>query len=93
MKVNQLLEIALEHSKKSQKQVALECGFAKPNIMTMLKQGQTRIPLTRIPALAGALELDARDLMEACLNEYHPELFATLKRIYGLNNCTAIGDR
>ena len=42
--------------KKSQAEIAEEAGFVNPNMVTMIKQGATKLPLDRVPALAKALE-------------------------------------
>ena len=38
--------------KKSQAEIAEEAGFLNANMLTMLKQGATKLPLDRVPALA-----------------------------------------
>lgn len=72
---NRLKEIG-----KSQKQVATECGFDNANVVTMLKQGLTKIPLGRITAIARALEVDATFLMRLTMREYQPDLWSELER-------------
>jgi len=47
---------------KSQRDIAAEAGFVSPNMMSLLKSGRTKMPLDRVPALARALECDARRL-------------------------------
>ena len=48
--------------KKSQHEIAIEAGFKTPNVLSMLKTGTSKVPLDRVPALAKALECDARML-------------------------------
>ena len=43
---------------KTQRQVATECGLENANVITMFKQGATKLPLNRIGPLAKALEVD-----------------------------------
>ena len=50
---------------KTQREIAAEAGFAKPNIISMMKVGETKLALDRIPALAKALDADAGHLF-AC---------------------------
>jgi hypothetical protein len=49
---------------KSQIEISKEAGFQKPNIITMFKQGKTKIPLAKCGVLANALEMDALHLMK-----------------------------
>ena len=78
MHVAQYLTEAIARSSKSQVQIAKEAGFAKSNIITMLKQGITRIPFRRIPLLAEAVEVPPKLLLHMCLAEYKPELHSVL---------------
>ena len=49
--------LELKH-KKTQAEIAEEAGFVNPNMVTMIKQGATKLPIDRVPALAKALEVD-----------------------------------
>ena len=63
----------LAESDKTQREIAQECGFEKPNIITMFKQGATKIPLNRIGALAKAIDVDPAHLLRLAMKEYMPE--------------------
>lgn len=63
----------IETTDKLQKDIALQCGFEKPNMITMIKQGRTRLPLGKVGQMAMALETDPVQLLKMCLEEYHPE--------------------
>jgi len=58
---------------KAQTEIAFEAGFEKPNMITMIKQGRTKLPLAKIGAMAKALETDPTHLLKMCLEEYQPE--------------------
>lgn len=45
---------------KNQTEIAREAGFTNPNMISMLKQGTTKLALDRVAALARALEVDPR---------------------------------
>lgn len=49
----------------------------------MVKTGETRLPLERIPAIARALEVDPGYLMRLALMEYEPALFEVLMATLG----------
>lgn len=55
--------------KKNQRAIAFEAGFVNPNMITMLKQGSSKVALDRVPALAKALECDAAYLMRLALEQ------------------------
>lgn len=46
--------------RKSQMEIATEAGFVNPNVLSMIKSGANKLPLDRVPALAKALDCDAR---------------------------------
>ena len=66
---------------KSQKEIAREAGFATPNIITMFKQGTTKIPVRKAGALAKALGVDPAYLLRLVLREYLPETYAAIEEI------------
>lgn len=56
--------------KKSQAEIAAQAGYVNPNMVTMIKQGTSKVALDRVPALAKALECDPAYLMRLALE--HP---------------------
>jgi transcriptional regulator with XRE-family HTH domain len=54
---------------KSQKEIASQAGYTNPNMITMLKQGNTKLALDRVAALARALEVDPRRLYLLALDQ------------------------
>jgi transcriptional regulator with XRE-family HTH domain len=58
---------------KSQREIAQEVGFEKPNVITMIKQGKTKLPMAKVGRMAKALETDPVHLMKLCMNTYHPD--------------------
>lgn len=77
------LNKALEFSGKSQKEIAREVGFPKPNVVSMMKTGETKIPLDRIPALARACLVDPVYFLRLALEEYQPEIWQVLVNTLG----------
>lgn len=55
--------------KKRQKDIAREAGFNSPNMISMLKNGDTKLALDRVPALARALETDLGRLFLLALEQ------------------------
>lgn len=65
-------------SGKSQLDIAREAGFNKPNIITMIKQGKTKLPMGKIGPIAKALGVDPVHLYQLAMQEYEPENWAAL---------------
>lgn len=55
---------------KTQAEIATEAGFPNPNMLSMIKTGATRLPLDRVPALAGALDVDPARLFQLALEQW-----------------------
>ena len=66
---------------KDQVQIAQECGFNKPNVITMLKQGKTKLPLERIGPMAKSLGVDPGFLFKLAISEYMPTLLEAVEAI------------
>jgi DNA-binding Xre family transcriptional regulator len=56
-------------SKKSQAEIAAQAGYSNPNMITMIKQGASKVALDRVPALARALECDPAYMMQLALEQ------------------------
>lgn len=69
--------------KKSQREIALEVGYEKPNIVSMMKRGETRVPLDKIPAFAEALEVDPAHLFRLALEQYWPDQEKAIAAVFG----------
>jgi len=56
-------------SRKSQLQIASEAGFPNPNMVTMIKNGSSKLALDRVPSMARSLECDPAYLMGLALEQ------------------------
>ena len=70
-------------SEKTQRQIAEECGFDNQNVITMLKNGSTKVPLNRVGSLAKALKVDPAYLLRRVMAEYMPETWVNIEAILG----------
>ncbi len=61
--------------------IAEVCGFPRPNVITMIKQGKTKLPLDKIGLMARALQVDPFDLFRMCMQEYLPSTWAAIAPI------------
>lgn len=71
--VARFIEKRIEETGQLQKDIAKKVGFEKPNIITMIKQGKTRLPIDKICLMAKALETDPILLFQMCIQEYQPD--------------------
>lgn len=69
----------LAESDKTQREIAAECGFETPNIITMFKNGSTKVPLNRIGALAKALDADPAHMLRLAMQEYMPDTWESIE--------------
>lgn len=56
-------------SKKSQLEIANEAGFPNPNMITMIKNGSSKLAMDRVPSMARGLECDPAYLLRLCLEQ------------------------
>ncbi len=64
--------------------VAEICGFARPNVVTMIKQGKTKLPMDKIGPMARALQTDPFELYRMCMQEYLPSTWEAIASILEL---------
>ncbi len=77
--VAEYLTAQIDVTGKSQLEIAQECGFTSPNVITMIKQGKTKLPLSRVGALAKALGVDPVYLFSLAMNEYEPGTWSAME--------------
>ncbi|AGI66785.1 hypothetical protein OAN307_c10800 [Octadecabacter antarcticus 307] len=65
--------------KKTQREIATAAGFTNPNMLTMLKQGHSKLPIDRVATLAAALEVDSKYMLRLALAQHGNE---TMLRVY-----------
>lgn len=68
--------------RKNQTDIAKEIGY-RPNMISMIASGKTRVPFEIIPELAEALEIDPALLLRALLSEYWPGREKTIAQVFG----------
>lgn len=79
--VAQFLAQQIDSSSKSQKQIAAEIGYECVNMVTMLKQGLTKVPLNKVGPIAQALGIDAAEFLRMVMGEYMPNTLAAVEEI------------
>jgi hypothetical protein len=88
MSVAEYITLCLEASGRLQTEVAEDVGFDKPNVITMIKQGKTKLPLLKIGPMAQALRIDPVELFRITLNEYMPDTWEAIQDNIGLSGLT-----
>ncbi len=68
---------------KSQRQIAAEIGYPNANIISMMKRGEIKVPLEKIPALAAALNVDPALLFRLAMDEYRPDVKNAVGAVFG----------
>jgi transcriptional regulator with XRE-family HTH domain len=77
--VNQLSRLALllekvtSTSNRTQREIAEEAGFKNQNMITMIKQGDAKLPLDRVPAMAHALRIEPLQLFNLALEQFYQD--------------------
>lgn len=71
--VAQFIAAKIKESGKSQIEIAQACGWPKPNFVTMLKKGDSKLPLDKIGPMAKVLEVQPVYLYWLVMQEYYPE--------------------
>ena len=77
------LRKAIEASSKTQREIAEQAGFRHPNVLSMMKSGETKVPIARIPDLADALRVPHVPFLLTAIEEYHPEVHEVLFEYFG----------
>jgi len=73
---------AIEKSSKTQLEISAEAGFPRSSVLSMIKQGQTKMPLARIPQMARALDVDEVEFFRLAMSEYMPDLLRICDAMY-----------
>jgi len=77
--VSSFITKLLAESKKTQREISEECGFETPNLITMIKNGTSKLPINRIASLAKALDIDPAHLLRVVMAEYSPDSWAAIE--------------
>lgn len=85
-KMAQFLQEALTNARrngKTQRQIAHEVGYKRPNIISMLKHGECKVPMEKVPALAKALDVDPATMTRLAIEQNWPEHFEEIMKYPG----------
>lgn len=68
---------------KSQREIAMEIGYEKPNMISMFKRGEAKVPLDKVPSLAAAINVDPAYLFRLAIEQYWPDLSDAINAVFG----------
>lgn len=85
VKVADYLTNQINISGKSQKEIAEEVGYPMPNVITMFKQGKTKLPINKVALFAKSLGIDPVHLLRLTMTEYTPETWEVIEELLGDN--------
>lgn len=72
---------AISH-KITQREIAKEVGWNRPNMVSMIKRGTTRVPWSSVPSLARAIEADPAELFRLAVEDYWPDAHQAAVQIF-----------
>lgn len=81
--VAEYLTKQIEMSSKRQNEIAKEIGYDRPNVITMMKMGHTKVPINKVGPLALALGLDPVHLLRLVMSEYQPDTWQAIQDVIG----------
>jgi hypothetical protein len=58
-------------------------GVLKPNMLSMIRAGHTKVPLIHVGRIARALGIDPMFLMKMALQEYQPDNWKAIQEVFG----------
>lgn len=65
--------LSLLTQSKPERVIAAEAGFKSTNMLSMIKGGRAKVPLERVPGIAGALGCDPMLLLRLALEQHLEE--------------------
>jgi hypothetical protein len=77
--VSEFLTRMIKESGKSQLEIAIACSWPKANMVTMIKQGKSKLPIDKIGPLATVLGIQPVYLFWLTMREYMPETLAAIE--------------
>lgn len=66
---------------RDQVEIAKDLGYPKPNMISMLKTGATKLPLNKVGPMAKALGVDPAFLFRVVMKEYLPDSYDSILTI------------
>lgn len=68
--------------------IAKMLQYDKPNVITMIKQGKTKLPINKVGPMAQAIGVDPVHLLRLVMSEYMPDTWKHIQDLVGLSLVT-----
>ncbi len=68
---------------RTQKQIAEEMGYKMPNMISMFRRNEVKVPIPKVPQLARSLGVDPAFLLRLVLAQHWPEEIEAIQEIFG----------
>lgn len=81
--ISEYIHDKIDTCKLKQNEIAEMLGYDNPNVITMFKQGRTKLPVYIIPKLAKIIEVDPAIMLDKVMSVYEPEKYDAIKEILG----------
>lgn len=81
--VAEFIDRQIEMGDVSQKDIAAALSYDKPNVITMIKQGKTKLPINKVGPLAKALGVDPVHMLRLVMGEYMPDTWESVQDLIG----------
>jgi hypothetical protein len=81
--VAEFLTGAIGLSGKTQREITTDIGYDNPNILTLFKQGKTKLPVNKVKLLAQSLGVDPTRLLRIVMTEYMPDAWQVISDLAG----------
>lgn len=78
--VAKYIEKTIDLNGLRQRDIADAVGWENPNMVSIIKSGQSKVPLEKVFPLAKALNLDPTDLFIRVFSEYYPGLWKDIEQ-------------
>ena len=82
-RVAAFLDAHMALSEKTLREIAEEIGYTRPNVLSNMRSGVTKLPITKVMPMAKALGVDPMRLLKITLEEYTPESLEAIEQIAG----------
>lgn len=83
LSVAQYIAAQIAISGVPQKYIASALGYKNPNVVTMIKQGRTKLPVNKVGPLAEVLKVDSVHLLRLVMSEYCPDTWKAIEDLVG----------
>src|SRR5476649_1521150 len=81
--VAEFLTGAIGLSGKTQRQITDDIGYDNPNILTLFKQGKTKLPVNKVKLMAQSLGVDPTRFLRIVMTEYMPDAWQVINDLVG----------